>query len=106
MAGTAAHGRLPMNGPNDSTAPKGLRGWWLTPPRPGLQRLINPWEYRHLHAFGVTRIAGGCVAAAAGLICLSYGVYGWAAFFLIIAGLNLAGGYWELSIARSASTRA
>jgi hypothetical protein len=52
------------------------------------------------------RIAGGCVAAFAGLICLAYGVHGWAAFFLIIAALNLAGGYWELSIARSASARA
>ena len=74
-------------------------------PRPGLQRLINPWEYRHLRVFGSTRIAGGSVAAAAGVICLSYGVYGWAAFFLVLAALNLAGGYWYLTIARSASAR-
>jgi len=94
-----------MNGPNDSTAPKGLRGWWLTPPRPGLQRMIHPWEYRHLRGFGVTRIAGGSVAAAAGLICLSYGVYGWAAFFLVLGALNLAGGSWFLTIARSAPAR-
>ncbi len=94
-----------MNAPNDNTAPKGLRGWWLTPPRPGLQRLIHPWEYRRLRFFGVTRVAGGSVAAAAGLICLSYGVYGWAAFFLVIAALNLAGGYWYLTIDRSASGR-
>ncbi len=52
-----------------------------TPPRTGLRRLIVPWEYRHLRAFGVTRIAGGSVAAGAGVVCLSYGVYGWAAFF-------------------------
>ena len=45
-----------MNAPNDNTAAKGLRGWWQTPPRPGLQRLINPWEFRHLRAFGLTRI--------------------------------------------------
>ena len=70
-----------MNAPNDYTAAKGLRGWWASPPRPGSHRLINPWEYRHLRAFGVTRIAGGSVAAAAGVVCLSYGVYGWAAFF-------------------------
>ena len=94
-----------MYAPNDDTAPKGLRGWWLTPPRPGLQRLLIPWEYRHLRFFGVTRIAGGSVAAAAGAVCLSYGVYAWAAFFLLIAALNLAGGYWELTIARSASAR-
>ena len=92
-----------MNAPNDNTTPKGLRGWWLTPPRPGMQRWISPWEYRHLRGFGVTRIAGGSVAAAAGLICLSYDVYGWAAFFLVIGALNLAGGYWFLTIDRSRS---
>ena len=95
-----------MTAHHDNTAPKGLRGWWLTPPRPGLQRLIIPWEYRYLRFYGVTRIAGGSVAAAAGLICLGYGVYGWAAFFLVIGALNLAGGYWELTIARSASAPA
>ena len=94
-----------MNAPNDNTTPKGLRGWWLSPPRPGMQRLINPWEYRHLRLFGGTRIVGGSIAAAAGVICLSYGVYGWAAFFLILAALNLAGGGWFLAIARSTSAR-
>ena len=94
-----------MNAPNDNTAPNGLRGWWLTPPRSGLQRWISPWEYRHLRGFGVTRIFAGSIAAAAGLICVGYEVYGWAAFFLIIAALNLAGGYWFLTIDRSASAR-
>jgi hypothetical protein len=92
-----------MNAPNDNTAPRGLRGWWASPPRSGLQRLIWPFEYRHLRGFGVTRIGGGSVQAAAGLICLAYGVYGWAAFFLVIAALNLAGGYWYLTIDRSRS---
>ena len=50
---------------------KGLRGWWLSPPRPGIYRLIAPWEYRHLRFFGAGRIAGGSAAAAAGVICLS-----------------------------------
>ena len=95
-----------MNAPNDNTAATGLRGWWASPPRPGLQRLINPWEYRHLRGFGVTRVAGGSVAAAAGVICLGYGVYGWAAFFLVIGALNLAGGYWYLTIDRSGPARA
>ena len=94
-----------MNTPNDNTAAKGLRGWWLSPPRPGMQRFINPWEYRHLRLVGGTRVVGGSIAAAAGVICLSYGVYGWAAFFLILAALNLAGGGWFLAIARSASAR-
>ncbi len=94
-----------MNGPNDNTAAKRLRRWWLTPPRPGLQRLIYPWEYRHILVFGAIRIAGGIVAAAAGVICLSYGVYGWAAFFLVVAALSVAAGSWYLTIARSTSAR-
>ena len=94
-----------MHALNDTTAPEGLRGWWASPPRPGMQRLINPWEYRHLRGFGVTRIAGGGVAAAAGVVCLSFGVYGWAAFFLIVAALNLAGGSWFLAVNRSRSAR-
>jgi hypothetical protein len=82
---------------------KGLRGRWLTPPRSGIYRLVPPWVYRHPRFFGVAHIAGGSVATAAGLTCLSYGVYGWAAFFLALGALHLAGGYWYLTIARSAS---
>jgi hypothetical protein len=67
-----------------------------------MQRVINPWEYRHLRAFGATRLAGGSVAATAGVICLAYAAYGWAAFFLVIGALNLAGGYWYSAIARRA----
>ena len=88
-----------MNTQNDNTAPKGL------PPRSGMRRLINPVAYRHLRGFGVSHIAGGSVQAAEGLVCLSYGVYGWADFFLVIAALNLAGGSWYLTIDRSASAR-
>jgi hypothetical protein len=91
---------------NDNTAPPGLRGWWASPPRHGLQRLINPWAYRHLQLVGVAHIVGGSVAAAAGIVCLSYGVYPWAALFLVIATLNVAGGSWYLTIDRSAPTRA
>ena len=91
-----------MHGPADKTAPKGLRGWWASPPRSGMRSLIAPWEYRHLRASGVTRIAGGSVAGVAGVVCLSYGVYKWAALFLVLAALNLAGGYWYITMARSA----
>ena len=94
-----------MKAYDDNTAAKRLRRWWLTPARPGLQRLINPIEYRHLRGFGLTRIAGGSVASAAGLVCLAYGVYGWAAFFLVIAALNYGGGYWYITVARSAPAR-
>ena len=88
-----------MNAPNGPTVAERLRRWWFTPPRAGLQRLINPWEYRHIGPFGVTRIAGGSLAAGAGLICLAYGVYGWAAFFLVLGTLNLSGGFWFLTVA-------
>jgi len=94
-----------MNPPNDTTARKGLRGWWLSPQRSGMQRLINPWEYRHLRVFGVARIVGGIVAAGIGAFILSYGAYGWAALFLVLGALNLAGGYWYLTVARAASAR-
>jgi hypothetical protein len=92
-----------MNAANDNTAPRGLRGWWASPPRSGTRRLINPVEYRHLRAFGVTHVAAGSVAGAAGVICLSYRVYGWAAFFLVLGALHTGGGYWYLTIDRSAS---
>jgi hypothetical protein len=92
-----------VNAPNDNTAAKGLRGRWLSPPRSGMQRLIAPWEYRHLRVFGVAHVAGGSLAAAAGIICLAYGATGWAGFFLAIGAGRLAGGYWYLTIDRSAS---
>ena len=94
-----------MSAYNDYTAPRGLRGWWASPPRSGMRRLINPFVYRHPRVFGLMHIAGGSLAAAAGLICLGYGVYGWAGFFLVIAALNLAGGCWYLTIARSTSAQ-
>jgi hypothetical protein len=86
---------------NDNAARKRLRGWWASPPRSGMRRLLAPFEYRHLRAFGVTRIAGGFVAATAGVVCLPYAAYGWAAFFLAVGAANLAVGYWEITIARS-----
>jgi hypothetical protein len=94
-----------MNASNDRTAPRGLRGWWLSTPRSGTHLLINPMEYRHLRAFGAMRIFGGTVAAGAGLVCLAYEADGWAAFFLSIGALNIAGGYWYLTIDRSAPSR-
>jgi hypothetical protein len=103
VADTGGCRRYPMNAAHDNTFAKGLRRWWLTPPRPGLQRAINPWAFRHLRVFGVMHVAGGSLAAAAGVICLAYSAYGWAGFFGVIAALNLGGGYWYLSIDRSAA---
>jgi hypothetical protein len=70
-----------------------------------MQRLIVPGEYHHLRVFGFMRIAAAIVAAGIGTFILSYSAYGWAALFLVIAALNLAVGYWELTIARPASPR-
>jgi hypothetical protein len=56
-----------MRAPNDNAAAKGLRGWWLAPPRHGIRRLINPRAHRHPRAFGVAHIAGG---SAATVVCL------------------------------------
>ena len=102
-----------MNPPNDNngnTAANGLwthlRRWWISPPRAGLSRLINPWEYRRLRFSGVARAFGGGVQIAAGVICLAYGANGWAAFFLVIGALNLGGGAWFLSLDRSAPAQA
>jgi hypothetical protein len=95
-----------MSAPSHNNAAKRLREWWASPQRSGLQRLIVPWEYRHLRVFGVLRIAGGIVAAGICAFILSQGAYGWAAFFLVVGAANLAVGYGEIAIARSAATRA
>jgi hypothetical protein len=89
-----------MNVSSGNTAARGPHGW-ASPPRSGTRRLISPWEYRHLRFYGSARITGGCVAAAAGVICFAYDAYGWAAFFGAIAAANVAGGYWYLTIDRS-----
>jgi hypothetical protein len=106
-----------MNARNDKTTPEDLREWWLSPPRPGLHRLINPWEYRHLGVFGVTRAAAGGFQLGVGLVLLSLGrnaetdrerrkMYRLSAWFLVPAAANLVSGYWYISIARSPSARA
>jgi hypothetical protein len=71
-----------------------------------MQGWISPWEYRQLRGCGITRVAGASVAAGAGLICLAYDADKWAAFYLTVGGLNLAGGYWYLTIDRSVSASA
>jgi hypothetical protein len=94
-----------VNSSNHHSAAQRLRAWWLTPPRRGMARLLWPFEYRHLRFFGFVRVGGGVIAALAGLVCLSYSTYGWGAFFLVIAVLDLAAGYWLLSTAHSESAQ-
>jgi hypothetical protein len=113
---TALTGGEPMDAPSDNHAPEGLRGWWLSPPRPGMQRLISPWEYRHLRVSGVTRVAGGGFQLGVGLVLLSLGrkagtdqerrkMYRLSAWFLVSAALNLGGGSWYITIASPPSDR-
>lgn len=88
----------------NNAAPKGLRGWWTSPPRSGLRLIISPVEYRHLRALGRVRIASAIVLTGLGVVTLSFGgqdrkTYGWAIWFLGGAAANGAYGYWELSIA-------
>jgi hypothetical protein len=102
-----------VNTPNDNPASKGLRGRWLSPPRPGIQRFISPWEYRHLRISGVTRAAAGGFQLGIGLVLLSLGrqagtdherrkMYRLSAWFLVPATGNLASGYWYTTIAPTA----
>jgi hypothetical protein len=97
-----------MNAQKDNTGRKGLRAWWASPQRSGMQRLISPWEYRHLRGFARVRIAAGTVLAGLGVVTLSFGgndwkTYGWTAFWLVLAALQFSAAYWLLTIARSAA---
>jgi hypothetical protein len=99
-----------MNAPNDNTASKGPRGWWASPARSGMRRIISPWEYRHLRFWVGVRIGGGIVLVGLGIVTLSFGgndwkTYGWAMAFLAAAAANLAFARWELTIVRSSATR-
>ena len=99
-----------MRAPDDNTVPKGLRGWWASPPRSGMRRIIAPWEYRHLRFSAGLRIGAGIVLAGLGVVTLSFGgndpkTYGWTMAFLALAAAQLSFAYWELAIARSASAR-
>jgi hypothetical protein len=106
-----------MNAPDDNAAAKGLRGWWLSPPRPGMQRLISPWEYRHLHAVAPVRFAAGGFQLGIGLVLLSLGrqaetgaerrkMYRLSAWFLVPAAGNFFGGYLDTIAARTVPIKA
>jgi hypothetical protein len=93
-----------MDASSDSTVPKGLRGWWLSPPRSGMRRFLAPWEYRHLRPFAALHIVGGTVALVLGGIVLSLVTNAWlilGVFWMVVALANYAVAYWELSIAES-----
>jgi hypothetical protein len=97
-----------MDAQHDNTSPKGLRGWWASPQRSGMRRVISPWEYRHLQAWARVRIAAGIGLVGLGAVTLSFGgndgtTYGWTAFWLALAAAQFSFAYWELAITRSVS---
>ena len=99
-----------MHAPYDNTAPKGLRGWWASPARSGMQRIISPPEYRHLRRFAAVRIASAVVLVGLGAVTFSFGgndwpTYGWTAFWLVLAAAQFSHAAWDLAIARSAAPR-
>ena len=99
-----------MDAQNDNPTSSSTTTWWRwgTPPRSGMQRIIAPWEYRHLGAFARVRIAAGVVLVGLGAVTLVGGSFstkavGWAALFLVAAAADCFFAAWELAIARSAS---
>jgi hypothetical protein len=82
------------------------------PPHSVMRRLIRPFEYRHLHAVGGVRLTVGGFQLGVGLVLVSLGrqaktdrerrkCYGWAAWFLGMAALQLLGGYRDMTVATS-----
>jgi sugar phosphate permease len=90
------------------TSGKSLRAWWASPPRPGAQRFLSPWEFRHLRGFATARLAGAAALAGLGVVTATFGgndaaTFGWTLGFLVAAAAQVAFASWEISIARSAT---
>jgi hypothetical protein len=99
-----------MNVQAHNITPKGLRGWWGSPPRSGMRRILAPWVYRNPRAWAGVSIASAFVLVGLGAVTLSFGgndsaTYGWTAFWLVLAAVTFLVAYWLLIIARSTSPR-
>jgi hypothetical protein len=94
-----------MNATTGNTAPKGLRGWWADPPRSGLARTIVPWGIATSAPLG-SRALLVAVSWPSSASCSSPTTPTNGALFLVLGTLNLGGGYWYLTMARSAPPRA
>ena len=89
-----------MNAQDDNTAPS----------RTGMRRIIPRWEFRRLHGMARVRIGVGTGMVGLGVITLVGGSFtaeatAWAAFFLMLAALQLSVCYWFLAIVRPAPPR-
>jgi hypothetical protein len=99
-----------MHANSDHAAATGLRGWWTSAPRSGMQLIISPWEYRHLRFWARVRIAAGIALVILGVITGFGGgneatTHAWTLAFLTAAAANVTFACWELSIARAADDR-
>ena len=75
-----------------------------------MRRIIWPFEYRHLRAFGRVRTAAGIVLVGLGIVTLVGGSFaavavGWGLVFLAAAAANFAWAAWLMAIARSVPAR-
>jgi hypothetical protein len=81
-----------------------------------MSRTMVPWERRHLRGVASARFVAGGFTLALGLVLVSLGrqaqtsrdrrkCYGFAAWFLVAAPLQLLGGYLEMKMADSAPPR-
>ena len=89
-----------MNAKDDNTAPS----------RTGMRRVIPRFEFRRLHAMARVHIVVGTVLVGISVITLAGGSFkaaavAWAAFFLMLAAVQLSVGYWFLAIVRPAPAR-
>jgi len=84
-----------------------------TPPRSGVRRLISPWELRHLRGAAGLRFTAGGFQLGIGVVLLGLGrraktsperrkCYGWAAWFLVNAALQVSGGTMDMVADRPA----
>ncbi|HTX84717.1 MAG TPA: hypothetical protein VME44_21215 [Streptosporangiaceae bacterium] len=83
-----------MNASNDNTALS----------RTGMRRVISPWAFDHLRLSAAIRFAVTAFLVTLAAFLFAFGRGGWAALPLAGAAVNLAWGYWELTIARSAAS--
>ena len=85
-----------MTASNDDTAPS----------RTGMRRLISPWAFGHLRLCAGIRFAVSAFLVTIAALLFAAGRGGLATLPLLGAGVNLAWGYWEMTIARSPAPRA
>jgi hypothetical protein len=73
--------------------------------RASTRGVITSWGYRHLRFVASVRFAVAAFLLVVGCVLAFDGHFGWAALPLAFAVVHVAWGSWQLSVARSASSR-